>query len=172
MKTTIYTIAVLTAIFTVSCKEAHDAKLPPVEPAAKSFTEIKKADWFLGRWENSSKEGNMSEIWTKENDSTFHGESYFVIEKKDTVFAESVRLWQKENQLIYEVSVKGQNDEKPVDFAMTSSSDKQLVFENPNHDYPNKITYNKITNDSLVAEISGTKDGKAKSEQFAMKKVQ
>lgn len=171
MKTTFYAIAVLAAISTISCKEAHDAKLPPAEPAPKSFSEINKADWFLGRWENNSKEGNMSEIWTKENDSTFHGESYFVI-GKDTVFAESVRLWQKENQLIYEVSVKGQNDEKPIDFALTSSSDKQLVFENPKHDFPSKITYNKITNDSLVAEISGMKDGKAKAEQFAMKKVQ
>lgn len=171
MKTTFYAIAVLTAISAVSCKEAHDAKLPPVEPIPKNFTEIQKADWFLGRWENNSKEGNMSEIWTKENDSTFRGENYFVT-GKDTSFAESVRLWQKENQLVYEVSVKGQNNEKPVDFAMTSSSDKQLVFENPKHDYPNKITYNKITNDSLVAEISGMKDGKAKAEQFAMKKVQ
>lgn len=171
MKTNIYAIAILAVISTTSCKEAHDAKLPPVEPVAKKYSEIEKADWFIGRWENNSKEGNMSEIWTKENDSTFHGESYFVI-GKDTVFAESVKLFQKNNQLIYEVSVKNQNDEKPVEFAMTSSSEKQLVFENPKHDFPNKITYNNRGNDSLVAEISGLKDGKAKSELFAMKKVQ
>lgn len=171
MKKTIYALALLAAIGITSCKEAHDAKLPPVEAAPKTYAEIKKADWFLGHWENNSKEGNLSEIWTKENDSTFHGETYFVIDKK-TVFSESVKLWQKENQLIYEVAVKGQNDEKPVEFTLTSSSDKQLIFENPKHDYPNKITYNQITKDSIVAEISGMKDGKSKSEQFAMKKVQ
>ena len=32
------------------------------------------------------------------------------------------------------------------------------------HDYPNKIVYQKVSNDSLVAEIFGTKDGKIKSE--------
>lgn len=171
MKTNIYAIAIL-AIGAVSCKEAHDAKLPMAEPPiAKTYEELKKADWFIGRWENNSKEGNLSEIWTSENDSTFHGESYFVI-GKDTVFAESVKLQQKGKQLVYEVSVKDQNDEKPVEFAMTSSSDTQIVFENPKHDFPNKITYNKFPNDSLVAEIFGVKDGKAKSEQFAMKKVQ
>lgn len=171
MKKTIYVLAVLATFGITSCKEAHDSKLPPVEATPKTYAEIKKADWFLGRWENNSKEGNLSEIWTKENDSTFHGESYFVI-GKDTVFGESVKLWQKENQLIYEVSVRNQNNEKPVEFALTSSSDKQLIFENPKHDYPNKITYNQITKDSIVAEISGMKDGKTKSEQFAMKKVQ
>ncbi|MEZ0005092.1 hypothetical protein ABH942_000435 [Flavobacterium sp. 28YEA47A] len=171
MKKTIYALAVLAAIGVTSCKEAHDSKLPPVEAAPKTYAEIKKADWFLGRWENNSKEGNLSEIWTKVNDSTSHGETYFVI-GKDTVFSESVKLGQKENQLVYEVSVKGQNDEKPVEFALTSSSDKQLIFENPKYDYPTKITYNQITKDSIVAEISGMKDGKPKSEQFAMKKVQ
>lgn len=170
MKTNIYAIAIL-AIFTVSCKEAHDAKLPPMEPTVKKYAELEKANWLIGRWENNSKEGNLSEIWIAENDSTFDGKSYFVI-GKDTVFAESVKLFQKDKELTYEVSVKNQNDEKPVAFAMTSSSDTQLVFENPKHDFPNKITYNKFPNDSLVAEISGVKDGKAKSEQFAMKKVQ
>ncbi len=172
MKKTIYALTVLAAIGITSCKEAHDSKLPAVEAAPKTYTEIKKADWLTGRWENNSKEGNLSEIWTKENDSTFHGESYFVKKGKDTVFGEIVKLWQKENQLIYEVTVRGQNNEKPVEFALTTSSDKQLVFENPKHDYPSKITYNHIGNDSIVAEISGMKDGKAMSEQFPMKKVQ
>jgi hypothetical protein len=45
-----------------------------------------------------------------------------------------------------------------------------LVFENPKHDYPKKITYTKINDDSLVAEISGILDGKPSSEKFSMKK--
>lgn len=32
-----------------------------------------------------------------------------------------------------------------------------MVFENPAHDYPNKIVYQKVGNDSLVAEIFGKK---------------
>jgi hypothetical protein len=46
-----------------------------------------------------------------------------------------------------------------------------LVFENPNHDFPNTIIYNKVEKDSLVAEISGMKEGVLKSELFKMKKV-
>ena len=44
------------------------------------------------------------------------------------------------------------------------------MFENPGHDFPKKISYTKITNDSLVAEISGQQQGKPASEKFAMKK--
>jgi hypothetical protein len=46
-----------------------------------------------------------------------------------------------------------------------------LVFENPKHDYPKKITYTQITEDSLEAEISGILEGKASSEKFSMKKI-
>jgi hypothetical protein len=70
--------------------------------------------------------------------------------------------------MAYTVTVPDQNDAKPVRFEMTSITDKQVVFENPAHDYPNKIVYNKTAEDSLIAEISGLKKGKPASEQFRM----
>ena len=154
-----------------SCKEAHDSKLADPEISFKNFKEINKANWLVGRWENNSKEGNLSEFWTKTNDSTFHGESYFVIEK-DTVFGEKIELMQRGKDVIYEVSVADQNNEKPVPFKLTKSSDTEMIWENPTHDFPNKIVYQKVGKDSLVAQIFGTKDGKSKTEVFRMKKVQ
>lgn len=158
-------------ISVISCKEAHDSKLPPKEIASSKYDALENANWLIGRWENNSKEGNLSEFWTKVNDSTFHGESYFVI-GKDTVFGEKVELMQRGKDFIFEARVAKQNDEKPVPFKLTKSSENELVWENPKHDFPNKIVYQRVGNDSLVAEIFGTKDGKAKSEVFKMKKVQ
>lgn len=158
-------------ISVISCQEAHDGKLPEKEFIPKKYEAVENANWLVGRWENNSAEGNLSEFWTKTNDSTFHGESYFVI-KNDTVFGEKVELSQIGKDFIYEVSVAKQNDEKPVPFKLTKSSETEMVWENPKHDYPNKIVYQKVGKDSLVAEIFGTKDGKVKSEVFKMKKVQ
>ena len=155
----------------ISCKEAHDGKLPEKEFIPKKQEAVENANWLIGRWENNSAEGNLSEFWTKTNDSTFHGESYFVI-KNDTVFGEKVELMQRGKDFIFEARVAKQNDEKPVPFKLTKSSETEMVWENPAHDYPNKIVYQKVGNDSLVAEIFGTKDGKVKSEVFKMKKVQ
>lgn len=168
-KSLIYLIS-CTLFFLISCKEAHDSKLPEKEITSTKYEAVENANWLIGRWENNSAEGNLSEFWAKANDSTLLGESYFVI-KNDTVFGEKVELMQRGNDFIFEARVAKQNDEKPVPFKLTKSSENELVWENPAHDFPNKIVYQKVGNDSLVAEIFGTKDGKAKNEVFKMKKV-
>jgi hypothetical protein len=55
---------------------------------------------------------------------------------------------------------------------MTIGTEKQMVFENPKHDYPQKITYNQIRKDSLIASISGVQLGKPSSEKYEMKKIE
>mgnify|MGYP006208561329 CR=1 FL=1 len=105
----------------------------------------------------------------KANDSLFLGESYF-IKGKDTIHSESIILAQLGETLTYKATVKGQNDDKPVFFPSTSETDKQLVFENAKHDYPQKITYTKGANNTLTAEISGNMNGKPSSEKFVLTK--
>ena len=130
---------------------------------------IKKADWLIGNWENTSPDGILTENWEKVNDSTFSATSYF-IKGKDTLHFESIILTQLGETLTYKATVKNQNDDKPVSFPSTSESDQKLVFENPKHDYPQKITYTKGTNNTLTAEISGNLNGKPSSERFVMMK--
>ena len=134
----------------------------------KAESQLPQLSWLIGRWENNSDQGNLSEIWTQDNDSTYTGESYFVIQG-DTVFAESVQLAERSGKITYCVSIPGQNNDEEVCFELTKLKGKDLTFENPTHDYPSKITYlNK--GDSLIAEISGKVKGKEKREQFRMKK--
>ena len=45
-------------------------------------------------------------------------------------------------------------------------TENKLIFENPQHDYPQKITYTKGTNNTLTAEISGKLQGKLTTERF------
>lgn len=159
------------AMALIACKKEIPAESSVAEVLnVKTYPHIQKANWFLGEWGNTSKEGELTERWKKENDSLFLGESYFVVGGKDTVFAEHVKLWESNGKLTYTAKVPNQNDNEAVDFVMTSSNENQIVFENPQHDFPNKIVYNKIGRDSLVAEIFGTEKGKPKSEKFAMKK--
>ena len=130
---------------------------------------IKIADWLIGNWENKSTDGVLTENWQKLNDSTFSASSYF-IKGKDTIHFESIILAQLGETLTYKATVKGQNDDKPVSFASTLESDKQLVFENAKHDYPQKITYTKGADNTITAEISGNLNGKPSSEKFVMTK--
>jgi len=148
---------------TFSCKQAESK----AEIETKQYLKLEKAKWFLGNWENVSKASISREIWSQKNDSTLFGESFTTVEK-DTVFYEKIDLIERNDSLFYIVSVRDQNKEKPVSFYMTKSTDNQIVFENPKHDFPNKIEYNKVGNDSIFAKIYGTQNGKQTSIDFPM----
>lgn len=149
----------------ISCSNSNSTKTTGVN--SNSFTELEKASWLLGGWQNNSPEGSATEVWEKQNDSTFTGKSYFVV-GKDTVSYETISLEQHGKELFYIPIVKGQNNGQPVKFTLTALTSKQLVFENPKHDFPQKISYTQLTTDSLLAEISGTIEGKENSQKFPM----
>lgn len=162
-----YIPALLFSLTFISCKEN-----PKEEKATdKTPLNIRKAEWLIGDWGSSSKDGDMTEHWHRVNDSVFKGESY-IITAKDTLFAEVMVLDDVAGKMAFTASVPGQNEEKPVRFEMTAITDKEVTFENPAHDFPTKIVYTNPTPDSLVAIIYGKKDGKAISETFKMKRLQ
>ena len=133
------------------------------------YEKLAKMDWLVGEWENKMTEGNLSESWEKKDDSTFVGHSYF-IKEKDTLSFESVELLQKGEDLFYIPTVKGQNNDKPITFKLTTSTENQFAFENSTHDYPQKIVYKKAGPNDLIATISGTQQGKASIESYPMKR--
>ena len=136
----------------------------------KNFEQLEKMNWLVGEWENKMPEGVLTETWTKTNDSTFAGKTLFINEK-DTLHSEDIILTQKGKTLLYIPTVKGQNDDQPVEFKMTESkTENEFAFENPKHDYPQKIVYKKVSDTNLVATISGKQQGKPSSESFPMTK--
>jgi hypothetical protein len=155
------TTLILLLLSIVSCKNSE----------SNEKEKIKSSNWLLGKWENKTDGGILSESWKKSNDSTFRAESFF-IKEKDTLHYEILTLQQRGEELFYTATVKGQNVDKPISFNLTSETEKKLIFENPKHDYPQKITYTQINKDSLVAEISGMQLGKPSSEKFGMKKLE
>lgn len=170
MKRTTLLSAALFCSLIFSCKKENtETETAPAQTESKQYGQLEKNNWLIGSWGHTSPEGTLAEKWTKANDSVYKGESFFII-GKDTVFAEYIDLIEANGKLTYTVSVKGQNNEEPVPFEMTSSDENKTVFENPKHDFPNKITYTKINNDSLVAVISGMQKGKPATETFAMKR--
>src|SRR5690606_32122460 len=159
MKKTIL-LSIVSATLLISCKDTQVRE-----------RQISKADWLLGSWINATPNGNLSEHWQKENDSVYRGRSFF-IKKTDTIHSESITLTELNGELFYSPTVQGQNGNKPADFKMSAATAQQLVFENPAHDFPQKITHTKVANDSLGAETSGMQHGKPASEKFAMRRLQ
>jgi hypothetical protein len=131
--------------------------------------DIKQAEWLIGTWENKTPKGSIYETWTN-NGKGLSGKSY-LIKENDTIVFETIQLIQEGDKSFYIPTVKNQNDGLPVRFISTMVSETQLVFENPQHDYPQIISYTKVEPDSLVAEISGPKNGQVHKQKFPMKKI-
>lgn len=130
---------------------------------------LKTTEWLIGQWENTSKEGVVTENWSKPNDSTFVAGSFF-IKEKDTLHFEKIVLNEKEGELVYETTIQGQNNDKPISFPLISETENELVFENPQNDYPQKIKYQRNSKTAITIFISGKQAKKAVSEQFKMTK--
>lgn len=158
-------LAIILTAFFISCKNNQDANS---ETLTKPTNALETANWLIGKWGNSENGMDITEIWTKENDSVYTGISYAIRDKKDTVSLERIRLEKQKDKLVYIPVVKDQNAGEVVKFTLTSSEEQELVFENPEHDFPQKVSYKLITKDSLLAEISGIYKGKEQSEKFPM----
>jgi len=125
---------------------------------------LNKARWLVGDWVSKS---GVHEHWAVQNDSLFAGKSFF-INGKDTMVMETIQLLQRGNELFYIPTVKNQNGGQPVSFKMIKLTDKEMEFENPGHDFPQKISYTQVGKDSLLAEISGMVNGVERSRLFPM----
>ena len=130
---------------------------------------FEKLDWLIGSWTGEIKESIFNETWEKVNDSLFSGQSY-VIKGGDTISRETISLQLQDTSVFYIPLVEGQNDNKPVYFKLTFSDNTYAVFENPGHDFPQKITYKLTNGDSLTATISGLQEGKDRCISFPMKR--
>lgn len=153
-------IIIVAAVLFFSCQKKSE----------KNFEQLEKMNWLIGSWEHLMPEGLLTETWTQENDSTFVGKSYFIINNKDTVHSESIRLTEQQDVLVYSATVKGQNNDEPVNFKLNSDTENAFSFENPKHDYPQKIVYKKVNETSLIATISGKQQGKQTEESYPMRK--
>lgn len=135
----------------------------------KNFYKLEKMNWLIGEWKNSTSEMDFTEIWKKETDSSYRAKS-FIVATKDTVFFEHVLLEETNDSLFYRAYNRKEKLSQAISFYATKIDSNLTIFENPKHDYPNKIIYNKINNDSIVATIEGVKNGQPLNEKFPMKR--
>lgn len=137
--------------------------------SAAGLSKIKQMDWVIGKWENNAGDGSFHEIWTKTNDTIYSGRS-FMIANEDTVFSESISLELKQNELFYIPTVSNQNNAKPIEFKFIAIENNEIIFENKEHDFPQRIIYKQLAPDSLYARVEGNDKGKFRKEEFLMKR--
>jgi hypothetical protein len=122
-----------------------------------------------GTWVMQTKKGPLFESWNKVSDVELQSRSYR-LNGKDTVLLEKVSIVEKEGGIFYIPVVENQNNGQPVKFTLISIEKNKFTFENKLHDFPQRIIYNLLSTDSIVARIEGEKKGIKSGSDFHFKR--
>ncbi|RYD70074.1 MAG: hypothetical protein EOP53_26045 [Sphingobacteriales bacterium] len=134
------------------------------------YEKLDALHWLKGNWVAAKDSSRLFENWQQENDSTLSGRG-ILVEKRDTIFTETMQIFQHNNTLIYRAKPAGQNNDLPVDFILVSDSANKWIFENFNHDFPQRITYIHPSENALHARIEGSIKGNVRGEDFNFSRI-
>lgn len=119
--------------------------------------------WMVGCWAGEQAGERFHERWIAADSATLLGVSHTVKAGKMTAF-EFLRVVPKNGKATYVAQPGGA---PPTEFVATSQTAARIVFENPAHDFPKRVIYERSGTDRLTASIDGGTTGSQRIE-FAM----
>jgi hypothetical protein len=128
---------------------------------------IGRLAWLSGCWEASSATRTTEEHWMAPRGRSMLGMSR-TVRGDSVVDYELVVLREHGNQIAYEAHPSGQ---RAAVFTSRAFGDSSAVFENPDHDFPQRVGYQRRGPDSLLAWVEGSADGRARRIDFRYRRV-
>jgi hypothetical protein len=123
--------------------------------------------WLEGCWRDASSARTIDETWSAARDGVMRGTGRTTRDGQ-IVESESVVLRPDGNALAYEAHPSGQPSAVFLSSAVAAGS---VVFENPSHDFPQRIGYEAQGGDALLAWIEGPVNGQVKRVEFHYRRV-
>jgi hypothetical protein len=146
---------------------AVGAILLPSTASAQQPPRIERLAWLQGCWEAASPERTIEEQWMSPRGGSMVSMSRTV--RGDHLTGhELVVLRERDAQLVYQAHPSGQPS---AEFPVEILSDSMVVFEDPGHDFPQRIGYHRSAADSLLAWIEGTANGQERRIDFRYRRV-
>lgn len=135
--------------------------------AAQERPSFEKLKWIAGSWTGAMGRATIEESWTSPAGGAMLGVSRTLAGPRMVAF-EFLRIVQKEGETYYIAQPGGR---PPTEFKLTSATETQAIFENPKHDHPKIITYERDADGDLLATIEGDEGGQHKKQQFRFRRV-
>jgi hypothetical protein len=139
--------------------------LVPALVAAAAPETIDQVSWLQGCWQLESGGRVVEEQWMAPRGGVMLSMGRTVRGGK-LVEYESVILREEGGRLAYEAHPSGQPS---AVFLSKTFDESSVVFENPTHDYPQRVGYQRI--DSLLTWIDGTANGTSRRVDFPYRRV-
>lgn len=135
--------------------------------AQENSPEMWKLGFISGCWKGGDRVQILEEQWTKPAGQSMLGVGRTIKDGK-TEFYEFLQIREQSDGIFY---IAEPNGGKAVSFKLVKVNDSQAIFENPRHDFPQRIIYQRTIDGSLLASLEGMESGKAKRVEFLMKRV-
>ncbi|MBM3758762.1 MAG: hypothetical protein FJW36_00785 [Acidobacteria bacterium] len=135
-------------------------------PLAAAEPEVASLGWMSGCWVMERNGVKVEEHWSKPAGDVMLGYSRTMRPGRPT-FYEQLRIGVREGVIQY-VPIVGKQG--PIEFALKKSAENEAVFENPAHDYPQRIAYVR-SGDELRATTSTLDETKPRPQRFVYKRV-
>jgi uncharacterized protein DUF6265 len=135
--------------------------------AVTQSTGIQRLTWLQGCWEIMSPARSIEEQWMTPRGKSMVGISR-TVRGGNLAEYELMVLREQGDQLAYEAHPSGQ---PAAMFLSKSISDSSVLFENPEHDFPQRIGYRREGANSLLAWIEGTQNGQLRRIEFPYRRA-
>lgn len=122
---------------------------------------VDQLTWLTGCWTVTRGDSIVEEQWLRPLGGTLMGISR-TVKGERTVEHEFLQIRDVNGKLAYVAKPSGQAE---ATFRLKVFSESELIFENPEHDFPQRIIYRR-TVDGVAARVEGTRGGQSRGIDF------
>ncbi len=126
--------------------------------------------WLEGEWQRTMRRGVAIERWRHVPGVGLVGEAVLRPTDADTEVPTEALLLVTMGADTFYIARPSENP-YPVAFRLVSHADDTAVFENPTHDFPQRIIYRRISDDAMTVSIEGPgDDGRVRTIDFEFRR--
>lgn len=152
---------VLLAVLAAPAHSQVDASGPHVDPVAA-------VGWLAGCWEATLEGGaSYEEVWLPPRAGTMIGLARMTRDDRTLSF-EFMTITDDQGTLVFAAQPAGR---PPTYFRAPILAPHEVTFENPDHDFPQRIIYRLSSPDQLFARIEGDRGGEVRGMDFPLRRT-
>lgn len=161
------TLAVMIMIGGVTVARSEATSVAPHGARAQSLSALA---FMSGCWRGrmGANGGTIEEHYSTPTSNMIIGMTRFVRGGR-TVDFEFSRIEARDSSIVLMPQPRGR---PPTEFRLTSSDSTFAVWENPAHDFPQRISYRRLGADSIAASIAGPGTNGTRTMEWRMGRVQ
>ena len=140
--------------------------------AASWMTSSQAADlalpaWLAGCWAQERGERGSIEMWMPPAGGAMLGMSRTIRDGKAAAH-EFMQIRVASNALVF---IALPSSQREATFTAVRNADREIVFENLEHDFPQRIIYRRTGAETLSARVEGMREGKLRGIDYAFKRT-